>query len=387
MAPEFAIVQIAASRFFGGPERQILDLARELAPRVRTVFVSFSEGGLCRPFLQRAHEAGFAAMELKNDTPHLWAALRELAATVESVRGRLLVCNGYKADILGLAAGRRLGLPVVSVAHGWTGESLRVRIYEALDRRLLRWMDKVVCVSAGQAAKVGRAGVPRGKMAVVRNAIRAEQFERPDPAFRAALENMFPRKPRILVGAAGRLSLEKGFPVLIEAATMLAAENQDLGFVLFGEGPLRRQLESQIARADLQQRFVLAGFTDQLHRYLPHFDLLALPSYSEGLPVVVLEAFAAAVPVVATAVGGCPEVVVDHVNGYLVPPGNAGELQRAIRRLVQQPDLARRMGQAGRSHVQEHFTLAAQAESYRQIFSELVHDGPAATARPEVLTP
>jgi glycosyltransferase involved in cell wall biosynthesis len=387
MEPDRVILQVAASRFFGGPERQILDLARELAPQVRTVFACFSEGGRCRQFLEEVRQAGFQGIELNSDTPHLLAALRELAATVQSVDGSLLLCNGYKADILGLAAGRRLGIPVVSVAHGWTGESLRVRIYEAIDRRVLRWMDKVVCVSGAQAAKVGRNRVPPGKMAVIRNAIRAEQFPQPDPAFRVALEKMFPRKPRIVVGAAGRLSPEKGFAVLIDAARLLAAERDDVGFVLFGEGQLRRPLESQIARYDLQDRFVLAGFTDRLHHYLPHFDLLTLPSYSEGLPVIVLEAFAAGVPVVATAVGGCPEVVVDQDNGFLVPPGDAGELHAAIRRLIEQPERARQMGQAGRSHVREHFTFAAQAESYRRLFAELIEGYPAVAAPPEVLIP
>ncbi len=371
MEHELTIVQISASRLFGGPERQILDLARELAPQIRTVCVSFSEGGLCGQFLQNVKEAGFEGIELKNDTPRLLAALRELAATIHSVRGRILVCNGYKADILGLAAGRRLGLPVVSVAHGWTAESLRVRVYEAIDRRVLRWMDQVVCVSAGQAARVRRAGVPPEKIQVIRNAIRSEQFQRPDPAFRSALEKMFRRKPQILVGAAGRLSPEKGFAVLIEAARLLIAKSRDVGFVLFGEGKLRRQLEGLIARSDLKEHFVLAGFTDRLHCYLPHFDVLALPSYTEGLPVVVLEALAAGVPVVATAVGGTPEAVQDGTNGYLVPAGDAPALAGRIASLLSDPDTRRQMGLCGQQRVKEYFNFSSRARDYEKLFRNL----------------
>src|SRR5262249_8930565 len=148
-------------------------------------------------------------------------------------------------------------------------------------------------------------------------------FESAEPEYRQRLEAMFPRQPAVIVGAAGRLSPEKGFEVLIDAAAELvgteqAAESLPVGFVLFGDGPLRGNLESQIAARGLQGRFQLAGFRSDLDKFYPHFDLLALPSYTEGLPNVVLEAFAAGVPVVATAVGGTPEAVMHGVNGYLV---------------------------------------------------------------------
>ena len=159
MKPEITLVQITASRSFGGPERQMFELARELAPQVRTVFVSFSEGGLCRPFIDKVRAAGLEGIELKRDTPRLLAAARELAATVGRVGGQLLIGNGYKSNLLGLIAGRRLGLPVVAVVNGWTAESLRVRVYEAIDRRVLRRMDRAICVSAGQVSQVRAAGV------------------------------------------------------------------------------------------------------------------------------------------------------------------------------------------------------------------------------------
>src|SRR5262249_18027517 len=153
------IIHLTSSTFFGGPERQMLGLAQALGEGDRTAFFSFREGGRCRDFLGRARREGDEADELAHDTPHFRAAVRELTARLRRASADVLCCHGYKADLLGRPAARRAGVPVVAVARGWTAEDLKVRLYEALDRFALRWMDRVVCVSEGQAVKVRHAGV------------------------------------------------------------------------------------------------------------------------------------------------------------------------------------------------------------------------------------
>jgi glycosyltransferase involved in cell wall biosynthesis len=371
MKSPVVVVHLTASTFFGGPERQMLGLARSLPDVYRSVFASFSEGGRCRAFLEEARRQGFKAVALERDTPHLLAAVRELTGLLERSRARVLCCHGYKASLLGRLAARRRGVPVVSVSRGWTGESLKVRVYEALERLNLRWMDRVVCVSQGQAAKVRRAGVPAGQTVVIPNAIQAERFAHPDPEYRERLREFFPRPPRRVVGAAGRLSPEKGFGVLVDAAARVADADPDVGFVLFGEGPLRAKLAQQIAAAGLGERFILAGFRHDLDCFLPFLDLLVLPSFTEGMPNVVLEAFAAGVPVVATAVGGTPELIEEGKSGYLVPPGDPAALARRIRDVLAAEAGGRRLGRRGRERVLRQFTFAAQAERYQGLFEEL----------------
>jgi glycosyltransferase involved in cell wall biosynthesis len=366
------IVHLTASTLFGGPERQMLGLAGALAGECRSVFLSFAEGGRCRAFLDEARAEGFEAAALEHDTPHLRAATSELAGRLRHIGADLLLCNGYKAGLLGRIAARREGVPVVAVSRGWTAESWKVRLYEALDRINLRWMDRVVCVSEGQAAKVRRAGVPDERVVVIRNAIRADRFEAPDPAYRDRLLALFPDPPRHVIGAAGRLSPEKGFAVLAEAARRVLREDPGAGIVLFGDGPLHEALARQVEAAGLAGRFVLAGFRADLDRYIPWLDVMVLPSYTEGLPNVVLEACAAGVPVVATAVGGTPEVIEDGENGYLAPPGDARTLAGCILAVLDSDDLGRGMGESGRRRVLEEFTFEAQARQYRQLFADLV---------------
>jgi glycosyltransferase involved in cell wall biosynthesis len=377
------IVQLMASPFVGGPERQLLGLASSLPPRYRSVFLSFSEGGRGRAVLDEGRRAGLEAIELKHNVATFRSAVSEVAAHLRRLRADVLCCNGYKPNLVGLLAARRVGVPVVAVSHGWTAVSWKVRLNEALDRLVLRWVDRVVCVSEGQAVKVRRAGVKASRVVVIRNAVQPDAFGPPDPEYRARLEALFPRPPRRLVGAAGRLSPEKGFGVLVEAAVAVTQADPDVGFVLFGDGPLREPLARQIAECGLAERFVLAGFRADLGRFLPHCDLLALPSYTEGLPVIVLEALAAGVPVVATAVGGTPEVIEEGVSGRLVPPGDPGALARCTVELLRSDAQRRAMGEQGRQRVREQFTFAAQALQYQRLFEELTQGPAAAPQGPE----
>jgi glycosyltransferase involved in cell wall biosynthesis len=376
------VVHLTASTFHGGPERQMLGLAHRLPPGDRSVFLAFAEGGRSRPFLGAARHHGFEALGLRNDTPRLPAAAREVAEHLRRVGAGVLCCHGYKANLVGRVAARRAGVPAVAVSRGWTGESLKVRLYEALDRWHLRWMDHVVCVSAAQAGRVRRCGVRPERVSVIHNAVDPERFADPDPRYRAKLRRYF-RQPRarVVVGAAGRLSPEKGFDVLVAAAARVARRDPSVGFLLFGEGPCRARLQRQVRAAGLAATFALAGFRADLDRFLPHLDLLVLPSFTEGLPNVVLEACAAGVPVVATAVGGTPEVVEDGVGGHLIPPGDPEALARCIGAALASPERLEEMGCHGRQRVLEHFSFPAQARRYAELFARLQPAAPPPAAR------
>ena len=330
--------------------------------------------------MTEARRQGVAAAALENDTPRLRAAVRELARGLESRKADVLLCHGYKANVLGRLAARRVGLPAVAVSRGWTGESWRVRLYEAIDRAHLRWMDHVVCVSEAQAVKARRAAARPERMRVIYNAVDPERFYDLDALSRAELLRLFRQPPRRIVGAAGRLSPEKGFDVLVRAAARVVQRDPSVGFVVFGDGACRAALRRQIDDAGLGDRFILGGFRGDLDRLLPFFDLLTLPSYTEGMPNVVLEAFAAGVPVAATAVGGAPEVVEDGVSGFLVPAGDDAALADRIALALATEDRLRDMGMHGRQRVHDQFTFAAQAREYRRLFAEL-KGGSAAAGR------
>src|SRR5262245_20125644 len=143
------VVHLTSSTCHGGPERQMLGLARALPEDHRTAFVLFPEGGRCRAMLDEAARQGFEGVALEHDSPRFKKVGRELTETLCGLGADVVLCHGYKANLLGRTAARRAGIPAVAVSRGWTGESLKVRLYERLDRFCLGWMDRVVCVSDG----------------------------------------------------------------------------------------------------------------------------------------------------------------------------------------------------------------------------------------------
>jgi glycosyltransferase involved in cell wall biosynthesis len=342
-----------------------------LPSEVESTFLSFAERGLAQAFLNEARLQGFTAKPLTQNTPRYFASVNEVAAELLRLRADLLCCSGYKPDLVGWRAARRVGIPVVSISHGWTSATWKVRCYEGLDKIALRWMDAVVCVSAAQAEKVRRANVPESKIEVIRNAIGEEAFVGPKPEIRQEMLQWFARPPRSLIGAAGRLSPEKGFAIFIEAAALVLQQRPEAGFILFGEGPRRGELEQLVAAKGLQGQFVLAGFRKNLSAFLPNLDINVMSSFTEGLPVILLEAGAAGVPTVATAVGGIPEVIDNELNGYLAPSGDAAALAQRIVTLLENDDLRLAMGRSFRERIQHGFSFKAMSAKYHELFQRL----------------
>jgi glycosyltransferase involved in cell wall biosynthesis len=367
------LIHLTASTFFGGPERQMLGLANALPDGVRTSFISFSESGRCREFLNRVTSEGHGVIPLESDFPRLRTTLWELTDRIRDSRCDLLLTHGYKSNLLGRIAARRVGIPVVSVSRGWTGESWKVHSYEWLDRLHLRLMDRVVCVSEGQAEKVRRCGVSAKRIRVIRNGARLKAFHpKPSPTrerLRTFLPNLHETDRVVL--AAGRLSPEKGFHLLVEAAAQLK-DLLPVKFLLVGEGSERPRLEGLIRQHQLEEKFVLTGFRDDLDSLLPEVDLVVSSSFTEGLPNVLLEAASACKPIVATRVGGTPEVVEDRLNGLLIPPGSSEALAAGIRHALESRKDLIAWGLAGRRRMEERFSFEAQSREYLQLFTELL---------------
>jgi glycosyltransferase involved in cell wall biosynthesis len=366
------IVHLLASSFYGGPERQVLGLARHAPGDVQSHFLSFPERGAAKSFLDEARRHGFDSKSLTQNTPHYFACVKEVASELRRLRADLLCCSGYKPDLVGWRAARRTNIPVVSISHGWTSVTWKVRCYERLDKLALRWMNAVVCVSVAQAQKVRQARVPEAKIVVIKNAVGEEAFATPQSEVRREMLGWFSQPPRWLIGAAGRFSPEKGFAVLVEAASLVIQQRPEAGFVLFGDGPLRGNLERMIAARNLQRKLILAGFRSNLSHFLPNLDLNVMSSFTEGLPVILLEAGAAGVPTVATSVGGIPEVLDDGHSGYIVPAGDAPALAQRIVALLDNEKLRQAMGQAARDRARSDFAFSAMSLRYHQLFQTLV---------------
>jgi glycosyltransferase involved in cell wall biosynthesis len=175
-----------------------------------------------------------------------------------------------------------------------------------------------------------------------------------------------------VVGTVAHLSPEKGLRYLIEAASMIPSVQSRLRFVIVGDGQCRSELETLVQDLDLSDCFHFTGFQDRTVQVTRTFDMFVLPSLSEGLSSAILTAMACSLPVIATSVGGIPELVKHGVTGLLVPPADPRGLAQAIQHLLDDPEGAFQMGLQGRKRAEEHFTLQRKIVETEQLCYSLL---------------
>jgi glycosyltransferase involved in cell wall biosynthesis len=364
------ICHLIATNFFGGPERQIAQHAHMMLERGHWVrVVSFEEDSRENELITFARSRGIPVLGLPASRPFELKTLWRLASHIRSDQVDLLCTHGYKASVLGRLASWLGGCRHVAVSRGWTGETRRVRLYERLDRMFLRLADAVVAVSEGQRQKVLACGVRPERVRVIHNAIDLNAY--PGRAEKSIRAELGIPAGSVLVVTAGRLSPEKNHLGLVMAARQVLARRDDVHFVVCGEGFLREELEKAVCEAGIGHRFLLPGFRSDVRSFLHECDIFVLPSHTEGLPNAVLEAFACSKPVVATEVGGMPELVRDGLNGLLVPACDMNGLARCIQVLAEDKDLRGRMGQEGFRIVKEYYNYDTQAESYLELYCNI----------------
>ena len=178
--------------------------------------------------------------------------------------------------------------------------------------------------------------------------------------------------PEIILGTAGRLVELKGIKYLLRAAAALRSEFPALRVEIAGSGPQRKKLEEAVAHAGLERRVKFLGWIDDLSSALSRWDVFVMPSLEEGFPIAALDAMAAGLPVVATSVGGVPELIEDGKTGCLVPPRDAEALACRLRPLICNPELRASLGTAGYARVRDHFTAAQMTANFTRLYDELL---------------
>jgi glycosyltransferase involved in cell wall biosynthesis len=265
------------------------------------------------------------------------------------------------ADVLGAIAGRLAGVPVVLSRRVDNPES---RAWVALKYRL---HDRVIAISQGIADVLAAEGVAPGKLRVVRSSLDPAPWRSPES--RAAFCAAFGvPEDAVLIGVVAQLIERKGHRVLFDALRSLASPR--VRVICFGQGPLRESLEREAA--DLGESVRFAGFRTDLGRWLGALDLLVHPALMEGLGVSLLQASAAGVPIIASCAGGMPEAVADEESGLLVAPGDAAALAAALKRLIDDPDLRRRLGAQGRARIEREFSVETMVRGNLAVYRELL---------------
>lgn len=281
--------------------------------------------------------------------------------------------HGYKPSLLGLYLKLRLGLKWICFMHGVTFETLRLRGYYLLDNLLQRFADRVVLVSEAQRCRVPWGRNPH-RVRVIHNAVDGDApvrgSDQPSPTWREiGLEG----KDR-LVTYVGRLSYEKGVDVLLEAFAGVVGKLPGAALLIVGDGRERARLERQARSLGIEKGVCFHGYEDSPGRFMAASDLIVLPSRSEASSNVLLEGMALGKPLVATAVGGTPEILQSGVSGLLVPPESSEALADAMLQVLRNRDLASRLATCGRERVKREFSPEGRARAICALYEDLLED-------------
>ncbi|MFH1058007.1 MAG: glycosyltransferase [Pseudomonadota bacterium] len=365
MPSSVRVMQLALSLKTGGLERLVLDLLRQgPAHGVEYSLCLMEEEG---DLAHQAHALGLAVHVLGKRPGLDFAVVPRLRALMRRTGAQVLHAHNQAPGFYGGLAALLAGRPQVLTRHGASfGMDRSWRWISALAAHLSRY---TVCVSADSLAVARREDrLPARRLRLIYNGVDTALFK-PDAQTRAEIraELGLEDAHRVVI-SVGRVSAEKDYATMLKALAVLPAAWR---LVLVGDGPELAGLRALADGLGLGTRALLLGRRSDVERLLAAADLFALSSLSEGVSVALLEAMAAGLPVVATAVGGTPEVVQDGVTGRLLEPGQPHALALALQEALEDPGQAAAWGAAGRRRVEERFSLRAMAAGYAALYREV----------------
>ena len=366
------VLALTASSELTGPCRSLFQLVEHTKPRgvefVLGIFLldQFRSSLAIDEARRRGHCVEVLTQRMRYDP----ALLRQVSAIIRRHGISILQSHGYKAALIAWFLRRIAGIPWVALAEGYTSENRRMALYNRLDRWLLRRADRVVAVSQATAQLLQTHGMPAERMTVIANAVDARDYQ--FDADQHALRNVWQIRPNDpLVGVIGRFSPEKGHAVFIRSFKQVLKEVPRAHAVLVGEGLEEASLRELVCAERLEERVHFGGYHCAMSPVFAALDLVVIPSLSEGIPLVLLEALLHGKAVVATRVGGIPEVLTGELARWLVRAGDAGALAAAQVEALNNHALRIKFGAAGTRHVSQQFSSARRAEHMLHVYQQV----------------
>ncbi len=358
------VLAVIDGHYVTGPAKQLLAAAEHGRPNFATSLVMFQRPRVPTPLIEAARHSRLPLTVLRERWVGDPMMLRRFAQQMHRTDVDIVQTHGYKATILAFALRGRARKPWVAFLHGETYENLKVRAYFHLEWIAARRADRLVVVSQALARTAMDRQSPGDRIRVVHNAALAA-----GPRDHSEPLSTSDRTPAIAV--VGRLSREKGIDIAIDVHAAVLRTHPSARLLIVGEGPERSRLEADIARLGIGHAVEWLGHVDDTAPVYRRSAVLLLPSRSEGLPNVVLEAMAHGIPVVAAAVGGVPEIVRDGANGFLVTSGDAAAMAARIVALLRDPSARREVGRRGQGDVAARFSMEARVAALTRLYEEL----------------
>lgn len=371
---EINILHLRSSGGLFGAEGVILNLAQYLNGTGFNNFIAClnNSENPHTELLREAKKFGIKTIRVNCRGRFDLRAIFEIRNLLISHRVKILHCHDYKANFFGFWASRFLNLKLIATNHLWTKETMALRFYEFIDAILLNLFHRVIAVSDEVAKEVQRLCMFKKKLTIVYNGIDLSKFSPSANGQKLRKELKIPKTHKV-VGAVGRLSVQKGFADLLEAAKVVLNEISEVYFLIVGNGPLKEHLQKKVKNLGIEHNVIFVGERKDMVDIYNCMDVFVLPSLLEGLPLAVLEALAMQKPVIATRVGGVPLVIHPNRTGILLKPHKVRDLTVAIMNLLNNRKKTKSLASNGRKFVKENFSAERMAEDYRKIYETVLN--------------
>ena len=297
----------------------------------------------------------------------------KLYSLIKKYHFGLIHSNGYFADIISIPLSGLFGIPCLSTCHGFIDNDPKLRFYNRLNYFMLNHSDKIIAVSESIRDLLVKKGVDGRRIEILANAVQSHRTARNGMGTKAEIRNRHGISDGDFVaGYIGRLSVEKGVDNILKALAALKNEGIPVKAMILGDGPLRRDLEEMASRLNIAELVLFLGFRQEPAAYLEAMDLFILPSLTEGTPMALLEAMSAGVPVIASSVGGIPDIVKDGENGLLIRSGDFTGLSKAIERLLREPALRSLLASKASSLIERRYGMERWILRLDSIYQDLM---------------
>lgn len=324
----------------------------------------------------KALELELPAIKIVIDNRLLPIHLPKAAQAFKKQHIDLIHCHGYKAFVFAFVIGRLIGLPVLSTCHLWFLQGhppIKMRVMIKLELLLYRFSPKVISVSQPIKSFLIDAGVPPARIEIIPNGLRMEDYHVEDPSATMRIKKELGINPgEKVVLNVGRLTLQKAQRTILEAATILRDANQKFRFLIVGDGELRRELQEAIRDMQLARHVTLLGFRRDIGALLSLADLFVLTSLDEGMPMSLLEAVASRTPVITTAVGDIPKLIIHRKTGWIIPVQAPQALADGVAHLsAAQPEASALVARA-LDGLRDGYSSCTMFHQYQDIYRELL---------------
>lgn len=367
---QLRILHVIGGSEVGGAEEHVLALCKGMDKNTFNPSVAC----LCKgPFRALLEQNAIPVMEIPMTNPIDIRVVPRLVKYMRAEKIDIVHTHGSRANLTARLAARYLGLPIITTVHSTLSQDYLNKYAAALaillDRMTTPWADWVITISDYLQSDVKKRGAKQVK--TIYNGIDPVRFSEEFDS-QAVFSELGIQTGTPLVGTIGRLHPVKGLKYFLMAVEHISQAHPLHKFLVIGSGPQENELKALVIQANIADKVIFTGYVPNVHKLISTLDVLVLPSLAEGMGLVLLEGMFYGKPVVASRVGGIPELVTDMKNGLLVPPGDSIMLAAAINRVLDDQVLTAKLGENGKLRFQQ-FSLQNMLESTQNIYTAIIH--------------